>query len=122
MRGISQDYDVEVQEWRDKLIERIPKPTADVSVKFVSFSNFSVYRILISQYRSLTLPSQTATDADYSLTEQDVPLSKLNASFSSDDYSHPDFSPITSVEDNEVDENVADDLETSLIVDDPQVG
>ncbi|XP_064385649.1 uncharacterized protein LOC135334421 isoform X3 [Halichondria panicea] len=120
VRGISQDYDVEVQEWRDKLIERIPKPTADVSVKFVSFSNFSVYRILISQYRSLTLPSQTATDADYSLTEQDVPLSELNASFSSDDYSHPDFSPITSVEDNEVDENVADDLETSLIVDDPQ--
>ncbi len=36
MRGISQDYDVEVQEWQDKLIERIPKPTADVSVKFVS--------------------------------------------------------------------------------------
>ena len=26
MRGISQDFDVEVMEWRDELIERIPKP------------------------------------------------------------------------------------------------
>ncbi len=72
-------------------------------------------------YRSLTLPSQTTTDAEYSLTEQDVSLSQLNSSFSSDDYSHPDFSPMTSVEDNEVDENIVHDLEGSLIVHDPQV-
>ncbi len=34
VRGISQDFDVEVMEWRDELIERIPKPTTDVSVYF----------------------------------------------------------------------------------------